>query len=128
MSVKRNKLIAGKKYSLGDVDNVFLVLAVHNNYHWIEWVDNDDVESVYFERNDLKKINPSTEKEINPSTEKEIIMKLTPEEMTEALQNYACDKFGIVGRPTVYLIANNDIEESAVISENDIYEVVVILK
>lgn len=55
-------------------------------------------------------------------------MKLTPEEMTEALQNYACDKFGIVGIPTVHLVANNDIEENAIISENDIYEVAVILK
>ena len=60
MSVKREDLKSGNKYSLGDVDNVFLVLAVHNDYHWIEWVDNDDVESVYFERVDLKKTNPHT--------------------------------------------------------------------
>lgn len=60
MSVRREDIKTGEKYSLGDVDNVFLVLAVHNEYHWIEWVDNNDVESVYFERVDLKKINQYT--------------------------------------------------------------------
>ena len=60
MSVKREDLKVGNKYSLGDVDNVFEVIGTYKDYHWIVWFDGDDVESVYFERVDLKKINPHT--------------------------------------------------------------------
>ena len=55
--MKREDIKAGVEYSLGDDDNVFVVLAVYNEYHWILWVDNGDVESVYFEDPyDLSKI------------------------------------------------------------------------
>jgi hypothetical protein len=60
MSVKREELRLHHNYSLGDVDNVFEVIGLYKDYHWIAWLDNDDVESVYFERHDLKKINPHT--------------------------------------------------------------------
>tara|TARA_R110000787_G_scaffold155554_1_gene269277 strand:- start:77 stop:283 length:207 start_codon:yes stop_codon:yes gene_type:complete len=58
MSIKSNELKVGEKYSLGDVDNIFEVIAEHNTYHWIEWVDNGELETAYFERHDLKAINP----------------------------------------------------------------------
>jgi len=58
MSVKREELKVGNKYSLGDVDNVLEILASHNTFHWIEWVDNGELESVYFERHDLKAMMP----------------------------------------------------------------------
>ena len=47
-------------------------------------------------------------------------MRLTYDEMVEALQIYACDKFGIAGIPDVQIIAANDIEENTILSGNDI--------
>ena len=47
-------------------------------------------------------------------------MRLTNAEMLEALQSYACDKFGIVGVPEVQIVAINDIEENTLVSDGDI--------
>jgi len=58
MSVKSEDLKVGKSYSLNEADNIFTVIAEHNTFHWIEWVDNGELETVYFERVDLKAITP----------------------------------------------------------------------
>jgi hypothetical protein len=60
MSVKREDLVANGEFSLGDCDNIFKVIAEYKDYHWIEWIESGEVESVYFERHDLKKINRNT--------------------------------------------------------------------
>ncbi len=52
-------------------------------------------------------------------------MRLTPEEAMEAIEKYAADRFGIIGTPTVEIVANNDIEEGSVIILDDIYEVII---
>jgi hypothetical protein len=56
MAFKRKDLEVGKRYSFVDADNVFEVLAVYEDYQWIRWVDDSDVESVFFELSELKKI------------------------------------------------------------------------
>lgn len=36
-------------------------------------------------------------------------MILTQEQMFEAIENYACDQFGIVSKPVIHIIINNDV-------------------
>lgn len=57
MSIKREELKVGGKYSLPDVENIFTVIAEHNTFHWVEWEDCGELETIYFERHDLKAIN-----------------------------------------------------------------------
>ena len=57
MSIKREELKVGGKYSYGDVDNIFTVIAERNTFHWIEYEASGDLETIYFERHDLKAIN-----------------------------------------------------------------------
>jgi len=40
-------------------------------------------------------------------------MKLTPEDVLMALEQYATSKFGVVGSPTILLVAVDDIEEGS---------------
>lgn len=57
MSIKRKDLKVDEKYTLNDLNNIFKVLAIYEEYHWILWIDNGDVESVYFNESELNKMN-----------------------------------------------------------------------
>ena len=64
MSIKRDEIKVNGKYSLCNNDDIFTVIAAHNTFHWIEWEDNGELETIYFERHDLKAINlVTTDKE-----------------------------------------------------------------
>jgi len=43
--------------------------------------------------------------------------------MFAAIENYAAQELGIVGTPTINIIANNDVEAGSIIAITDVYEV-----